>query len=99
MIKNSHLTASTAPIIRPWYKEFYVWMVIAGPVSAVLACAVTAVYILQGSNAVVSENYYREGLALSKEVAGAQPAMQPAKSGRNHSATGGEKNAEPDAKP
>ena len=25
---------------RPWWKEFYVWMVIAGPVSVVIACAV-----------------------------------------------------------
>ena len=70
-------------------------MVIAGPVSVVLACAVTAVFILQGPDAVVSENYYNEGLALAKEVGAAPPAMQPAKTGRNHSATGGDKNAKP----
>lgn len=89
------ITTQTMPTIRPWYKEFYVWMVIAGPVSAVLACAVTAAYILQGPDAVVSENYYKEGLALAKEVGVATPAMQPAKTGRNHSATGGDKNAKP----
>ena len=96
MTKASTQTLPVLPItdlVRPWYKEFYVWMVIAGPVSAVLACAVTAVYILQGPDAVVSENYYKEGLALAKETAVAQPAMQPAKTGRNHSATGGDKNA------
>ena len=70
-------------------------MVIAGPVSAVLACAVTAVYILRGPDAVVSENYYKEGLALAKEVGVAPPAMQPARAGRNHSATGGEAHAKP----
>lgn len=95
MIKISTQPMSALPGIRPWYKEFYVWMVIAGPVSAMLACAVTAVYILQGPDAVVSENYYKEGLALAKEVAVAQSAMQPAKTGRNHSATGGDKNAKP----
>ena len=97
MKKNTHAipTKQTMPTIRPWYKEFYVWMVIAGPVSAMLACAVTAVYILQGPDAVVSENYYKEGLALAKEVEVAQPAMKPAKTGRNHSATGGDKNVEP----
>ena len=96
MTKASTQTMPVLPVthlVRPWYKEFYVWMVIAGPVSAVLACAVTAVYILQGPDAVVSENYYKEGLALAKETAVAQPAMQPAKTGRNHSATGGDKNA------
>jgi len=95
MIKKSTQPMPTIPAMRPWYKEFYVWMVIAGPVSVILACAVTAVYILQGPDAVVSENYYKEGLALAKEVAVAQPAMQPAKTGRNHSATGGDKNAKP----
>ena len=80
---------------RPWWKEFYVWMVIAGPVSAVVACAITAVYIWQGPDAVVSKNYYREGLALEKEARAAEPPMQPAKAGRNHSATGGKKDAGP----
>ena len=80
---------------RPWWKEFYVWMVIAGPVSAVLACAVTAVFIFQGPDAVVSKNYYREGLALEKEAQAAKASMQPAKVGRNHSATGGKKDDTP----
>ena len=80
---------------RPWWKEFYVWMVIAGPVSAVLACAVTAVFIFQGPDAVVSKNYYREGLELEKEAQAAKPSMQPAKVGRNHSATGGKKDETP----
>lgn len=94
-MKTNNSASAAAPFVRPWYKEFYVWMVIAGPVSAMLACAVTAVYILQGPDAVVSENYYKEGLALDKEVGQASPAMQPAKTGRNHSATGGDKNAKP----
>lgn len=69
------------------------WLVISGPLSAVLACAVTAVYILQGPDAVVSENHYREGVELSRQVRSARPSMQPAQTGRNHSATGGNKEA------
>lgn len=88
-------TIPTASIERPWFKEFYVWMVISGPVSVVLACAVTAVFIFQGPDAVVSEDYYKEGLALAKEVKAAQPAMLPANTGRNHSATGGQSRAKP----
>ena len=83
------------PTVRPWWKEPYVWMVIAGPLSAVIACAITAVYILRGPDAVVSEDYYREGIALGQEVQKAQPPMQPAKMGRNHSATGGRINEGP----
>lgn len=90
--KSSALPLHT---LRPWWKEPYVWMVIAGPVSAVLACAVTAVYILQGPDAVVSENAYQEGLDMSRQVQVAKPPMQPAQIGRNHSATGGKKDAKP----
>ena len=91
--KNSRaLPVST---VRPWWKEPYVWLVISGPVSAVLACAVTAVYILQGPDAVVSENAYQEGLDMSRQVQTAKPPMQPAQTGRNHSATGGNVDAKP----
>lgn len=77
--------------LRPWWKEPYVWLVIAGPASAVLACLVTAVYILQGPDAVVSESRYVEGIVISQQVKAAHPPMQPALAGRNHSATGGDR--------
>ena len=82
----------TLESLRPWWKEPYVWMVIAGPVSAVVACAVTAFYIFQGPDAVVSEDRYSMGVEIKKQVNIAQPPMQPAQMGRNHSATGGKKN-------
>lgn len=80
---------------RVWWKEPYVWMVIAGPLSAVIACVITAFYILQGTDAVVSEEDYREGIAIMRAVKSAQPPMQPAHSARNHSATGGQTNEKP----
>ena len=80
---------------RPWWKEPYVWMVISGPVGVVIACAITAFYILQGPDALVSENYYQEGIALGQKVSSARPPMQPAQVGRDHSATGGRKNGQP----
>ncbi len=74
---------------RPWWKEPYVWMVISGPLSAVLACAVTAVYIFQGPDAVVPEDNYQAGVEIRKQLQVAPPPLQPAQMGRNHSATGG----------
>jgi uncharacterized protein len=91
----SNPAIANEPVTRPWWKEFYVWLVIAGPLSAVVACGITAFYILQGPDALVSEDYYREGIELSREVKTAQPPMQPAQTGRNHSATGGKKNETP----
>lgn len=83
------LNTTPTPNVRPWWKEPYVWMVIAGPLSAVIACAITAVYILRGPDAVVSEEQYREGVAIMREVQAASAQMQPAHTARNHSATGG----------
>jgi uncharacterized protein len=97
-MKSTHQTTPNLPVtptVRPWYKEFYVWMVIAGPVSAMLACAVTAVFIFQGPDAEVTRNFAKEGRALDQEVSKAQPDMQPAKTGRNHSATGGQARDKP----
>lgn len=80
---------------RPWWKEPYVWMVIAGPLSAVVACIITAVYILQGPDRLVPEDHFAEGRLMSHEVKSALPPMQPANTGRNHSATGGQRDAKP----
>ncbi|HYW58045.1 MAG TPA: FixH family protein [Polaromonas sp.] len=77
------------PGARPWWKEPYVWMVISGPLSAVLACAVTAVFIFRGPDAVVPEDNYQAGVEIRRELEAAPPPLQPAQMGRNHSATGG----------
>lgn len=81
--------------LRPWWKEPYVWLVISGPVSVIIACGITAAYILQGPDAVVPEDSYQAGLEIKKQVQSAQPPMQPAQMGRNHSATGGQLDAKP----
>ena len=80
---------------RPWWKEPYVWMVISGPLSAVVACIITGVYILQGPDRLVPEDHFDEGRLISREVKTALPPMQPANVGRNHSATGGQRDAKP----
>lgn len=83
------------PTARPWWQEPYVWLVISGPLSAVIACAVTAVYVMQGPDALVSDDHYREGIAISQQLRSAQAPMQPALTGRNHSATGGKAHGKP----
>lgn len=77
---------------KPWWKEPYVWMVISGPLLAVVACIISAYFILSGPDAVVPEDYYSQGREISKQVKSAQPPMLPAQLARNHSATGGKKN-------
>lgn len=80
---------------RPWWKEPYVWMVIGGPLSAVMACVITAVYIFQGPDRIVPDDRLPEAQAMRQEIHQAGNALQPAQLVRNHSATGGPKHAQP----
>jgi uncharacterized protein len=64
--------------VLPWWRVPTVWLVLGGPVSVVLACLVTAVFVIRGSDHVVQE---RE-LAVTPSVA-TTPAA-PAEQGRNH---------------
>lgn len=83
------------PSVRPWWKEPCVWLVIGGPVSAVLACAVTAVYIFQGPDRLVPEDQFSQSRAMQQEIRQAGAERQPALIGRNHSATGGVRDVQP----
>lgn len=88
------MTSSEAQA-RPWWKEPYVWMVIGGPLSAVLACLVTAFFILTGPDRLVPEDQFIQAGAMRQEILEAGNALQPAQVVRNHSATGGPKHEEP----
>ena len=80
---------------RPWWKEPYVWMVIGGPLSAVIACGVTAIYIFQGPDRLVPDDQFQKSQVIRKEIQQAPNPLQPAQIVRNHSATGGPRNAQP----
>ena len=80
---------------RPWWKEPYVWMVIGGPLSAVIGCLVTAVYIFQGPDRLVPDDAFTQAQVLREELRHSDAARQPALLGRNHSATGGAAHAKP----
>lgn len=71
------------------------WMVIGGPLSAVIACAITAVYIFQGPDRLVPDDQFQQSRVIRSEIQRASNAMQPAQVVRNHSATGGPKHAQP----
>ena len=82
---------------RPWWQEPYLWLVLGLPLAAVLACLVTAVYILKGPEAVLLQDLRTQdqAQALAREVGQTRGPAQPAMMGRNHSATGGAPHARP----
>lgn len=51
-----------------WYKEPWVWLVIAGPFIVVCAALYTGFLAYQGADKVVAEDYYRQGLMVNKDI-------------------------------
>ena len=54
--------------VKPWYKQFWPWMIIGLPTSVVIASIVTYFIALDGIDSVVSKDYYKEGLAINTDL-------------------------------
>jgi uncharacterized protein len=54
--------------IKPWYKEFYVWMIIFFPVLAIVAGIYTAILAVQSDDGLVVDDYYKQGLEINRTL-------------------------------
>ena len=50
---------------KPWYRETYVWLVIAFPLSAVLAGIVTIIIAVKSDDGLVVDDYYKHGKEIN----------------------------------
>lgn len=60
---------SAEPVGRPWYRERWPWILMAGPAIVVVAGIATALIALATDDGVVAEDYYRRGLAINQAIA------------------------------
>lgn len=81
-------TSSAALSPEPWWKFPYVWMIIAGPVAAVIVGFTMLFVALNSPDPVVAQDYYRRGIEINKTLA--DKKLVPAMVGRNHAATPGD---------
>lgn len=77
-------TAAATP--EPWWRNGFVWLVIAGPALVVLASIFTFWVAARGSDKLVQQDYYRKGIEINRQIA-SERALLPAMQGRNHAAT------------
>lgn len=56
------------PVILPWYRQFWPWMLIFLPLSAVVGCLITIALALQDPDGLVVDDYYKEGLAINQRL-------------------------------
>lgn len=52
--------------IKPWYRQFWVWLVIAIPAVSVLSGLVLVFIAVTGSDDLVVDNYYKQGKAINQ---------------------------------
>lgn len=53
---------------RPWYKERWPWILIAGPATVVVAGFVTLWLAVASNDGLVTDDYYKEGLAVNQRL-------------------------------
>ncbi|WP_116365181.1 FixH family protein [Parahaliea mediterranea] len=58
----------------PWYRQFWPWFLIALPACAVLASLWTLVIAHTGADDLVVDEYYKDGLAINRELEKRQQA-------------------------
>lgn len=53
----------------PWYREPWPWLLMAGPVAAIVAGAYTMVLAVRSDDGLVAEDYYKQGMAINRQLA------------------------------
>ena len=61
---------------RPWYREPWPWLLMAGPAIVVVAGIVTLALAMSGDDGVVADDYYKRGLAINQVLKRAEHARQ-----------------------
>jgi hypothetical protein len=54
--------------VSPWYKQFWPWFLIAIPASSVVGGFATLFIALRDPDALVTDDYYRVGLAVNRDL-------------------------------
>jgi len=65
----------------PWYRQFWPWLLILLPGSVVVAAFITLFIAINHDDSMVLDDYYKEGLAINRELALDQFALEQAMSG------------------
>ena len=58
----------------PWYRQFWPWFIFGLPFTVVIAGLVTVWIAVNNADSVVVDDYYKEGLAINRELGKEQRA-------------------------
>lgn len=55
--------------MRPWYRERWPWLLMAGPLAVLVAGAVTTWIAFASADGLVADDYYKQGLGINRRLA------------------------------
>jgi hypothetical protein len=67
---------------KPWYREPWPWLIMAGPATVVVAGVATAVIAFRGADGLVADDYYKQGLGINRQIARDEAARELGIAGR-----------------
>lgn len=72
-LPHSHLPSSAPPAVtergaKPWFREPWFWLLFTPPTVAVVAGVITMAIAIDTFDGVVSDDYYRQGLAINQSI-------------------------------
>ncbi|MFN2329676.1 MAG: FixH family protein [Chromatocurvus sp.] len=53
---------------EPWYRQFWPWFLIVLPGTVVVAAIATMIIAVRGSDDLVADEYYKDGLAINRQL-------------------------------
>lgn len=53
----------------PWFKQFWPWFLITIPAVTIVYCMLMIYVAITSENSLVSDNYYKDGLAINQSLA------------------------------
>ncbi len=53
---------------EPWYRHRWPWLLMAGPVTVLIAGAITMWISFSGADALVVDDYYKQGKAINQDL-------------------------------
>lgn len=56
------------PAVKPWYREPWPWLLMLGPLAAVVMGAVMIVLAVGSNDGLVVDDYYKRGLAINQTL-------------------------------
>ena len=54
---------------RPWHREPWPWILMAGPAVVIVAGSILSAVAWLGADALVADDYYKQGLAINRTLA------------------------------